>query len=60
MEKRALPYIQAELTRLHANNAQMPADESELEFLKVTQSEDFDLVSCRMRFLEVCSMIWAP
>lgn len=38
MEKRALPYIQGELTRLHANNAQMPADESELEFLKVTQS----------------------
>ncbi|TNN04155.1 hypothetical protein fugu_001184 [Takifugu bimaculatus] len=37
MEKRALPYIQGELTRLHANNAQMPADESELEFLKGCQ-----------------------
>uniref|UniRef100_H3CCB9 FERM and PDZ domain containing 2 n=1 Tax=Tetraodon nigroviridis TaxID=99883 RepID=H3CCB9_TETNG len=37
MEKRALPYIQGELTRLHANNAQMLAQESELEFLKVCQ-----------------------
>ncbi|XP_041830094.1 tyrosine-protein phosphatase non-receptor type 13 [Melanotaenia boesemani] len=37
MEKRALPYIQGELLRLHANNAQMLADESELEFLKVCQ-----------------------
>ncbi|XP_014853445.1 PREDICTED: FERM and PDZ domain-containing protein 2 isoform X4 [Poecilia mexicana] len=37
MEKRALPYIQAELLRLHANNAQMLTDESELEFLKVCQ-----------------------
>lgn len=35
MEKRALPYVQAELLRHHANNAQMLADESELEFLKV-------------------------
>ncbi|KAM4715638.1 FERM and PDZ domain-containing protein 2 isoform 2-T2 [Anableps anableps] len=37
MEKRALPYIQTELLRLHANNAQMLTDESELEFLKVCQ-----------------------
>ncbi|XP_074519818.1 FERM and PDZ domain-containing protein 2 [Halichoeres trimaculatus] len=37
MEKRALPYIQGELLRLHNNNAQMLADESELEFLKVCQ-----------------------
>ncbi|MEQ2311024.1 hypothetical protein AMECASPLE_015398, partial [Ameca splendens] len=37
MEKRALPSIQAELLRLHANNAQMLTDESELEFLKVCQ-----------------------
>ncbi|XP_054913563.1 tyrosine-protein phosphatase non-receptor type 13 isoform X2 [Poeciliopsis prolifica] len=37
MEKRALPYIQAELLRLHANNAQMLTDESKLEFLKVCQ-----------------------
>ncbi|XP_040033289.1 FERM and PDZ domain-containing protein 2 isoform X1 [Gasterosteus aculeatus] len=37
MEKRALPLIQAELLRLHANNAQMLTDESELEFLKVCQ-----------------------
>ncbi|XP_036072929.1 FERM and PDZ domain-containing protein 2 [Oryzias melastigma] len=37
MEKRALPYVQAELLRHHANNAQMLADESELEFLKVCQ-----------------------
>lgn len=35
MEKRALPYIQGELQRLHSNNAQMLADESEFEFLKV-------------------------
>lgn len=35
MEKRALPYIQEELLRLHTNNAQMLTDESELEFLKV-------------------------
>lgn len=37
MEKRALPYIQGELLRLHTNNAQMLADESELEFLKVAR-----------------------
>ncbi|KAM8836489.1 FERM and PDZ domain-containing protein 2 isoform 2-T4 [Spinachia spinachia] len=37
MEKRALPLIQAELLRLHGNNAQMLTDESELEFLKVCQ-----------------------
>ncbi|KAM9425893.1 FERM and PDZ domain-containing protein 2 [Pholidichthys leucotaenia] len=37
MEKRALPYIQSELLRLHSNNAQMLSDESELEFLKVCQ-----------------------
>ncbi|XP_038123111.1 tyrosine-protein phosphatase non-receptor type 13 [Cyprinodon tularosa] len=37
MEKRALPYIQAELLKLHATNAQMTADESEVEFLKVCQ-----------------------
>lgn len=35
MEKRALPYIQGELQRLHSNNAQMLTDESEFEFLKV-------------------------
>ncbi|KAM3592448.1 uncharacterized protein V6R79_019085 [Siganus canaliculatus] len=37
MEKRALPYIQGELLRLHSNNAQMLADEAEFEFLKVCQ-----------------------
>ncbi|KAK7918901.1 hypothetical protein WMY93_010185 [Mugilogobius chulae] len=37
MEKRALPYIQEELLRLHTNNAQMLVEESELEFLKVCQ-----------------------
>ncbi|CAL9702348.1 unnamed protein product [Knipowitschia caucasica] len=37
MEKRALPYIQEELLRLHTNNAQMLPEESELEFLKVCQ-----------------------
>ncbi|XP_028990601.1 tyrosine-protein phosphatase non-receptor type 13-like [Betta splendens] len=37
MEKRALPYIQAELLRLHMSNAQMLHEESELEFLKVCQ-----------------------
>ncbi|KAG7226485.1 hypothetical protein INR49_003805 [Caranx melampygus] len=37
MEKRALPYIQEELLRLHTNNAQMLTDESEQEFLKVCQ-----------------------
>ncbi|KAG7514141.1 FERM and PDZ domain-containing protein 2 [Solea senegalensis] len=37
MEKRALPYIQEELIRLHSNNAQMLSDESKLEFLKVCQ-----------------------
>lgn len=37
MEKRALPYIQGELLRLHTNNAHMLAEESELEFLKVTK-----------------------
>ncbi|KAJ0060173.1 hypothetical protein NL108_004014, partial [Boleophthalmus pectinirostris] len=35
MEKRALPYIQEELLRLHTNNAQMLTEETELEFLKV-------------------------
>lgn len=37
MERRALPYIQGELLRHHTNNAQMLADESELEFLKVAK-----------------------
>ncbi|KAI3365066.1 hypothetical protein L3Q82_010183, partial [Scortum barcoo] len=37
MEKRALPYIQGELLRLHSNNVQMLSDESEFEFLKVCQ-----------------------
>ncbi|XP_044035436.1 FERM and PDZ domain-containing protein 2 isoform X2 [Siniperca chuatsi] len=37
MEKRALPYIQGELLRLHTTNTQMLTDESELEFLKVCQ-----------------------
>eukprot|EP00064_Thunnus_orientalis_P012454 superscaffoldBa00001912_g12489 len=37
MERRALPYVQGELLRLHTNNAQMLTDESELEFLKVCQ-----------------------
>ncbi|XP_033990713.1 tyrosine-protein phosphatase non-receptor type 13 [Trematomus bernacchii] len=37
MEKRALPYIQGELLRLHTNNAQMLPDESELDFLKLCQ-----------------------
>ncbi|XP_023251269.1 FERM and PDZ domain-containing protein 2 [Seriola lalandi dorsalis] len=37
MEKRALPYVQEELLRLHTNNAQMLSDESELEFLKGCQ-----------------------
>ncbi|KAK2820888.1 hypothetical protein Q5P01_023847 [Channa striata] len=37
MEKRALPYIQGELLRLHSSNAQMLREESELEFLKVCQ-----------------------
>ncbi|XP_071381020.1 FERM and PDZ domain-containing protein 2 [Centroberyx affinis] len=37
MEKRALPYIRQELLRLHTNNTQMLTDESEFEFLKVSQ-----------------------
>lgn len=37
MEKRALPYIQEELLRLHTNNTQMLTDESEIEFLKVEE-----------------------
>ncbi|XP_047465229.1 FERM and PDZ domain-containing protein 2 isoform X2 [Mugil cephalus] len=37
MEKRALPYIQEELLRLHTSIADMLTDESELEFLKVCQ-----------------------
>uniref|UniRef100_A0A3B4XBQ4 FERM and PDZ domain containing 2 n=1 Tax=Seriola lalandi dorsalis TaxID=1841481 RepID=A0A3B4XBQ4_SERLL len=37
MEKRALPYVQEELLRLHTNNAQMLSDESELEFLKLPE-----------------------
>lgn len=40
MEKRALPYIQGELLRLHTNNAQMLANESELEFLKVAKQSN--------------------
>lgn len=43
MEKRALPYIQGELQRLHSNNAQMLADESEFEFLKVGTRWKFSL-----------------
>ncbi|XP_063748697.1 tyrosine-protein phosphatase non-receptor type 13 isoform X2 [Eleginops maclovinus] len=37
LEKRALPYIQKELLRLHTNNAQMLVDEAELDFLKLCQ-----------------------
>ncbi|KAM4624537.1 FERM and PDZ domain-containing protein 2 [Polymixia lowei] len=37
MEKRALPYIREQLLQRHANNTQMLTDESELEFLKVSQ-----------------------
>ncbi|KAF3853252.1 hypothetical protein F7725_013940 [Dissostichus mawsoni] len=37
MEKRALPYIQGELLRLHTNNAQMLPEESELDFLKLPE-----------------------
>lgn len=44
MEKRALPYIQGELQRLHSNNAQMLADESEFEFLKVATNRQIMLL----------------
>lgn len=40
MEKRALPYVQGELLRLHICNAQMLTEESELEFLKVGKLSD--------------------
>lgn len=35
MEKMAMPCLKQELLHLHANNANMTAEESELEFLKV-------------------------
>ncbi|XP_072523704.1 FERM and PDZ domain-containing protein 2 [Salminus brasiliensis] len=37
LEKMALPCLKDELLRLHANNASMVAEESELEFLKAIQ-----------------------
>ncbi|KAK2866066.1 hypothetical protein Q7C36_002122 [Tachysurus vachellii] len=37
MEKMSLPCLKQELQQLHANNANMTAEESELEFLKVIQ-----------------------
>lgn len=67
MEKRALPYIQGELQRLHSNNAQMLADESEFEFLKVAQRANCGLISPKIRaimfetlftlFLKVCQQL---
>lgn len=35
MEKMALPWLNKQLVHLHGNNANMTAEESELEFLKV-------------------------
>lgn len=35
MEKMAMPYLKQELQQLHTNNANVTAEESELEFLKV-------------------------
>lgn len=49
MEKRALPYIQGELQRLHSNNAQMLTDESEFEFLKVAQRANCGFISSKIR-----------
>ncbi|XP_047673798.1 FERM and PDZ domain-containing protein 2 [Tachysurus fulvidraco] len=37
MEKMSLPFLKQELQQLHANNANMTAEESELEFLKAIQ-----------------------
>ncbi|XP_051969243.1 tyrosine-protein phosphatase non-receptor type 13 [Xyrauchen texanus] len=37
LQKMAMPCLKEELLRLHANNANMVADESELEFLKTIQ-----------------------
>ncbi len=51
MEKRALPYIQGELLRLHSNNAQMLSEESELEFLKVANViNKMNIMSCAFGF----------
>lgn len=65
MEKRALPYIQGELLRLHTNNAQMLTDESELEFLKVAIIVNFDnenecLVVCLRLLFEDSSQHVTP
>lgn len=38
MKKMATPCLKKELQQLHANNMCMTADESELEFLKVTDT----------------------
>uniref|UniRef100_W5M8L4 Uncharacterized protein n=1 Tax=Lepisosteus oculatus TaxID=7918 RepID=W5M8L4_LEPOC len=37
IEKLVLSFLKDELPRLHANNARLPAEEAEIEFLKVTQ-----------------------
>ncbi|XP_067286262.1 FERM and PDZ domain-containing protein 2 [Pseudorasbora parva] len=37
LQKMALPFLKDELLRLHANNANMTAEEAELEFLKSVQ-----------------------
>lgn len=61
MEKRALPYIQAELLRLHANSAQMLTDESELEFLKVVAKylETIKLTMLRRPLLKVMAVLFS-
>lgn len=38
MEKMSMPCLKQELQQLHANNANMTAEESELEFLKVNDA----------------------
>lgn len=38
MEKMSRPYLKQQLQQLHANNANMTTEESELEFLKVMQT----------------------
>lgn len=59
MEKRALPYIQEELLRLHTNNAQMLTDESEQEFLKVPKQSHLEAKINMRSWRPYCTYITA-
>lgn len=48
MEKMTLPCVRDELSILHASNANMPREDAEIEFLKVTNLFN-DMLHCRSK-----------